>query len=41
MFLSEREYQSKIMTYLLKALEKRQQLTIKQHFDKLLYLHVV
>lgn len=34
---SKTEYQSKKMIYMLKALEKWQQLTIKQHFDKLLY----
>lgn len=38
---SKREYQSKIMIYLLKSLGKRQQFTIKHHFDKLLYLDVV
>lgn len=34
---SKRGYQSRVFIYMLKFLEKRQQHTIKQHFDKLKY----
>lgn len=34
---SKRGYQSRVLIYVLKSLEKRQQQTTKQHFDKLKY----